>query len=767
MSAGAPALRNAPLGAAYAPPSAYERFRSTKYYASVDGLRGLSILAVIWHHIAGIPSPSGYVPVSLFFGISGFLITTLLLREKTATGDIGLRRFYARRILRTWPLYYLVLAIYVLLVALTERHSAAGHEFFVNLPYFLTYTANWFVDTHAGTRTIFYFAWSLATQEQFYLLWPAVVRFSRSWKTPVLFAIAALALNQVVASALLHGALLPRALSGVALATVSVPICLGALAACLMQQPAGFRVLDALIGWRAAPLALIGAGLAAHFAGASTGAALFTAQAIIVLLVIACCIRPDHYLAPLLTSRAARYLGTISYGIYLTHMLAVNVARHLLRNAPRHPALVFLVAAPLSTALATLSFRTYEAWFAKLKRRYVPSASSTMPARVASSSSDAAAPAGLRVECLTTMAQLDALATEWRALFDRVGDALPFSTYEWAAAWWTHMRRVSGPLRDSLQLFVVRDGAGSVIAIAPMMHTTVRVGGLPVVRVLQPIGTDPNLTEVRGMLVSADREGDALEALSRYVSDRDQESWVQWCGIRRDTGSVEQLGGVRAFRVNDGRTAFVLQLPAAWDEFKKSFPRNLRESLRKCYNSLARDSHEWTLRVVEHPDDIPAAVERLIELHGARAARTDTIVHRDCFDAPEARRFLHQVAATLGARGMVRVFQLVIEGQVVATRIGFVFGDRMFLYYSGYDPAWGRYSVMTTVVAEALQWAIRQGLTSVNLSTGADESKLRWRPTPVEYVDACAVSPSAYARMMHRALDPRTRAKLKRLARRG
>lgn len=757
MSAVGVTARAAPLGDAYAPPTSYERFRSTKYYASVDGLRGLSILAVIWHHIAGIPSPSGYVPVSLFFGISGFLITTLLLREKAATGGIALRRFYARRILRTWPLYYLVLSLYVLLVALTERHTAAGQEFFAHLPYFLTYTVNWFVETRGDKRIIFYFAWSLATQEQFYLVWPAVVRSSRSWKAPVLFAVAALALNQYVATALLHGAHMPRALSGVALATVSVPICLGSIAAYLIQQPGGFRALDALVGWRAAPLALIGAGLLAHFAGASVGIALFTAQAIIVFLVISCCIRPDHYLAPLLTSRVARFLGTISYGIYLTHMLAVDVARRLVPDAPRHHLLVFLVAAPLSTALAALSFRTYEAWFAGLKRRYFPS----------SSVNPVSPPRSLRVDCLTTLEELERIAPEWRALFDRVDDALPFATYEWAVAWWTHLRRVAGPLRDTLQVFVVRDADGRAIAIAPMMYTAMHVAGVALVRVLQPIGTDANLTELRGMLVTPEREAVALATLAGYVTARNRQSWVQWSGIRRVHGALDGLGRAHVATINKETSAYILRLPPSWEEFRKTFPRNLKESLRKCYNSLTRDSHEWVFRVVEQPEDLAAAVDRLIELHGARAARTDTVAHRDCFDAPEARRFLHQVAATLGARGIVRVFQLVIGGQVVATRMGFVFGDRMYLYYSGYDPEWGRYSVMTTVVAEALQYAIAHGIRTVNLSTGADESKLRWRPSAVEYVDACVVSSGVYSRLMHRALDSTTRAKLKQLPLRG
>lgn len=162
----------------------HERFRSTRFFASLDGLRCLSILAVIWHHTAGHSfdlalSRRGHHGVTLFFAISGFLITTLLLREKQRLGDISLRKFYMRRSLRIFPLYYTVLLIYIALVAAMERGTHAGREFWGNLPAYATYTSNWFVDLK-GERVIFYFAWSLATEEQFYLVWPWVQKYLRT-----------------------------------------------------------------------------------------------------------------------------------------------------------------------------------------------------------------------------------------------------------------------------------------------------------------------------------------------------------------------------------------------------------------------------------------------------------------------------------------------------------------------------------------------------------------------------------------------------------
>src|SRR5262245_38294354 len=94
----------------------YRSYLALARFPELDGLRALSILPVIWHHsttrlLDGVLG-KGPLGVHLFFAISGFLITTLLLRERRATGAISMKNFYARRSLRIFPLYYAVLGIY-------------------------------------------------------------------------------------------------------------------------------------------------------------------------------------------------------------------------------------------------------------------------------------------------------------------------------------------------------------------------------------------------------------------------------------------------------------------------------------------------------------------------------------------------------------------------------------------------------------------------------------------------------------------------------
>ena len=141
----------------------------------LNGMRAIAVTAVVWHHshpgIAELAlTRRGFLGVDIFFVLSGFLITTLLLRERAEFGAISLRQFYVRRTLRIFPLYYAVLL--ALAAYFTFARQASEREaFFAGLPFYLTYTSNWF--DASGMMSI---TWSLSAEEQFYLLWPPLLR---------------------------------------------------------------------------------------------------------------------------------------------------------------------------------------------------------------------------------------------------------------------------------------------------------------------------------------------------------------------------------------------------------------------------------------------------------------------------------------------------------------------------------------------------------------------------------------------------------------
>jgi peptidoglycan/LPS O-acetylase OafA/YrhL len=352
-----------------APPQHDDYLRAARF-PSIDGLRCLAVIPVIWHHATPRPLPGllgrGPLGVDLFFAISGFLITTLLLRERRAYGAVSVGRFYARRALRIFPAYYVVLGLTALRAAAWMTPGPVRDHFLRSLPYWATYTGNWFVDFDVGHPVVFAFAWSLATEEQFYAVWPWLARASR-WAMP-LAALALLTLGQSTQCGWI-GDDWP-ALARRMVASIAPAICLGALLACALDAPRGFALLRRGLG-----------------AGVSAPAALVVLIALVVdgrapqlviacamtLLIGACVVRADHGLRAFLEARPARRMAAISYELYLVHVAAITAVKNLVpaqvANAPFVFALGFALALPLAYGLHAAAGAPLEPLRARLRGR--------------------------------------------------------------------------------------------------------------------------------------------------------------------------------------------------------------------------------------------------------------------------------------------------------------------------------------------------------------------------------------------------------------
>lgn len=360
--------------------------------------------------------------------------------------------------------------------------------------------------------------------------------------------------------------------------------------------------------------------------------------------------------------------------------------------------------------------------------------------------------AALAVEEIETTDALEALGPEWQRLAAAAAEGLPFRTFEWNRAWWASLHAEGLLVRDALFVLAVRDSEGALVAVAPLMRTE-RPGLGPLrIRALDFFGADPNVTEVRGMICAPGLEGAVLAAILEHL-ERRIESWdfVCWRSVRAGSDTHGVIVAHRGVHALGARPDYILPLARTWDEFKATRNRNVKESLRKCYNSLRRDGYDFTLDVATDEASAAVALARFFELHRARADLDGTVRHPNVFTTPETRAFLEDACARLARRGMLRIFQLRIGGAVVAVRIGFVVGDTLYLYFSGYDPAWGKYSVMTTTVAEAIRSAIGEGLAFVNLSSGTDVSKTRWGPRRVDVCDFVQLAPGLRAHLAFRA----------------
>jgi len=349
--------------------------------AGLDGLRGLAVLLVLLYH-ARVFAP-GWIGVSIFFVLSGFLITGILYRQKDAPLGPSLKSFYGRRFLRIFPLYYAYLFLLVSAMPFVPAVRALGLR--QDLPWALTYTFDVYQALSNATHTAMTsHLWSLSVEEQFYLVWPAVVLLlPRRWLARVVWSL-------VLAGPLMRFAtmaawrhlgvgtdnpfwdlyVLPTShidafamgaalcLRPMRLSKAGLGVATGAfVAVCL-----AIRRHDGLL-----PLGLPHAG--AYLWGYSAIDAL---SAGLVLLVARGELGTRFF-----RSRPLTALGRVSYGVYILHypvvQIVVTLARRRIASPPLLHLTTFMIGLPVTVALASASYRWLErpllllkdVWFAR------------------------------------------------------------------------------------------------------------------------------------------------------------------------------------------------------------------------------------------------------------------------------------------------------------------------------------------------------------------------------------------------------------------
>lgn len=187
------------------------------YFENIDGLRTMAVIPVIIAHTFGFSSidikidnsilifllrlfPNAYYGVVLFFVISGFLITYLLLEEKKHSGRINTKYFYIRRVLRIWPLYFLVIFIGFLILPFISFFFKDLSIFTIQrIPYdswwrYIFFMANYDLIFSKNLTPILSVLWSVSIEEQFYLIWPLIIHFFEKKRHILLIAILAISL---------------------------------------------------------------------------------------------------------------------------------------------------------------------------------------------------------------------------------------------------------------------------------------------------------------------------------------------------------------------------------------------------------------------------------------------------------------------------------------------------------------------------------------------------------------------------------------------
>jgi len=344
------------------------------------------------------------------------------------------------------------------------------------------------------------------------------------------------------------------------------------------------------------------------------------------------------------------------------------------------------------------------------------------------------------VEPLLDVDGLAAIEAEWEALDRELEPRTPFTSPLWLRLWWKHFHREGWLRKDKWFVHIVRDEGGKLLAVAPLIRVDQPAHGPVGLRRLRFFGADTSLTEVRGVICRRSDENIVFKALCDYLLvNRSEWDVIEWSGIRSGGGARAVLDKAGALISLTSTPMYLLQL-SNWNDLVASVSANMRKNLRKAYERLRAGGHNFEFRVVEQADD--RALNRFFRLHSRRAQASNMLViHPDKFRTSRNRAFITEYITEVAKRNGLRIFELRIEGEAVASRLAFHLDDTLYFYYAGYDPLWRRSSVGTVLMAEALKWAIGSGLKTANLSAGKDLSKLRWKPSEIVFDSYTQISP--------------------------
>ncbi|MEY2471973.1 MAG: hypothetical protein QOK28_1302 [Actinomycetota bacterium] len=344
---------------------------------ALDGIRGFAVLAVLAFH-SGLDAKGGHLGVQVFFVLSGFVITAVLLEEANQTGRVSLRQFYARRVLRLLPALVAVLA-FVSVYSLLSPAKAPRHEVARAGAGALFYVANWVFEHFGDKPYLLLHTWSLSVEEQFYLLWPPIV-VVLAIRRGGYRALLRVALLGAVASGALRWLLIERGanLDRIYLGTDTRvdALLIGCALAVMFYAgwfPSGARARSAVrvagtVGALAVVVACVFWSRPDVVAVGGIGLTLFAlaSGAIIATAVDA----PDRAMARILAWSPLVQLGKISYGLYLWHLPLFVVMRHAFPTTPNIVMIPVMTAVALAVSIA--SYRFIEEPFLRMKDRFRP-----------------------------------------------------------------------------------------------------------------------------------------------------------------------------------------------------------------------------------------------------------------------------------------------------------------------------------------------------------------------------------------------------------
>jgi CelD/BcsL family acetyltransferase involved in cellulose biosynthesis len=355
----------------------------------------------------------------------------------------------------------------------------------------------------------------------------------------------------------------------------------------------------------------------------------------------------------------------------------------------------------------------------------------------------------MQVRCLASLEELTPYAEAW----DRLAADVPFRSWTWLSKWWKHYGATPGDPRRRLAVICVFDDAGGLLGVAPWYLDSTAVRG----RVLRPLGSGEVCSDYLSVLCQPGREEAVTGALAEYLMGNIRESggslrWdlMELDGIDSDDRPMallaEQLATLGcSFESQSTINCWRIELPTTWDEYFTGLGKHLRRDGKRLDRELL-EKNRATLHVINRLDDLPRAMDILVDLH---QQRREMLGEKGCFASDRFLAFYLDVAPEMLRRGMAQFYWMEIDGQPAAAEYHLQGGGTLYVYQAGLARQAMQHKPGNLLNLMLVRYAIEHGYRAYDFLRGDEVYKSRFAARPRPSMIYRIVPPVTSARLRH------------------
>jgi CelD/BcsL family acetyltransferase involved in cellulose biosynthesis len=350
------------------------------------------------------------------------------------------------------------------------------------------------------------------------------------------------------------------------------------------------------------------------------------------------------------------------------------------------------------------------------------------------------------IEVLEDEKEFDALQEQWNELLKNSPVNSLFLTWEWTHTWWRHLAE-----DRKLHIILVRRER-ELIAIAPFCLRTARLGYLLPITTFEFLGVGYVGSDYPDLIIRAGAEQLALQALTKYLVDRNCILELsQILSTSANMSGFQSLIKQHGWQVSTKSThisPYIKLTGLDWETYLASLGHSHRYNFRRRLKNLQKDFAGFRFEQIHAEDEVKVTLAKLIELHNLR---WDERGGSDAFHRPGLLSFHADITHGALRQDSLRLYVLWLNGKIAAILYGFRYANIFYYYQSGFDISLSRYSVGMVIMGLAIKSAMEEGIEKFDFLHGNEEYKFRWASERDELIRISCVPPgktgAAYAQV--------------------